>query len=205
MARSGHVHVLDTGTKARYCQAVVKDWLTHGAKHFLPKITAGKRLTVKNWLPGWSITPAHATTCTLFGTHRARRPMTSQRKSRKCCRNCFSVSVCGVPPTSATMLQGKRPCSAVCLYRLFSTTCARHARVLWLPGVSGQPRASKPQQGRFPYSALYVFRLSSTCRMQRALTSVAQHCLHAGPMGTARLAGTHRQQQRKRALLEALL
>jgi len=56
--------------------------------------------------------------------HRARRPTTSQRNARKCCRNCFSVSVCGDPPTSATMLQGKRPCSAVCLYRLFSTTCA---------------------------------------------------------------------------------
>ena len=75
----------------------------------------------------WDSISAHGA-CSIQA-HRARRPTTWQRKSRKCCRNCFSVSVCGVPATSATMLQGKRPCSAVCLYRLLSTTCAQQGSI----------------------------------------------------------------------------
>jgi len=110
--------------------------------------------------------------------HRARRPTTSQRNARKCCRNCFSVSVCGDPPTSATMLQGKRPCSAVCLYRLFSTTCAL------VQAVQDHLRACTGCSG--PPARLYrLFR--TTCALVQAVQDHLRACTGcSGPPARAR-------------------
>ncbi len=55
--------------------------------------------------------------------HLALRLTTSHLKSRKWVKNSFKFRVWGVPFTRATLLTGKRDCSLVCLYRLFSTTC----------------------------------------------------------------------------------
>ncbi len=48
----------------------------------------------------------------------------AHRKFKKRTRKSLRDSHCGVPFTSATMLQEKRVCRAVCLYRFARMTCA---------------------------------------------------------------------------------